>query len=214
MSRSHEKSDRIKQLSFHHNDDSDSGSSDGQSSTKNEDNYHKKNIIERTLPVSPSRTTDAKIHCPSKDKFSDNEQTKSVSDSEKISDETEKSMNSRDKQLQEIRSQIQSIKEQLEQKSQLVTLSERRQISQTKLDASQSEASDRSTPPKGAKRERETLDIVSNFRKKMREITKRSLKHRRNPPSDRTKSKCLDDDNLDLVDSDDWLSHKFEADDD
>lgn len=214
MSRSREKSDKIKQLSFHHNDDSDSNSSDGQSSNM-EDNYHKKTIVEKTSPENPSRSTDAQTNSPSQDndKSSNNEPLKSVSNSEKTTRETEKSMNSRDKQLQEIRSQIQTIKEQLEQKSQLVTLSEMRQISQTKLDSFQSETSKRLTPTKGAKRERETLDIVSNFRKKMREVSKRSLKHR-NPPIERTKSKYLDDDNLDLVDSDDWLSHKFEADDD
>lgn len=149
----------------------------------------------------------------------------------------------RERRLREIREQIRTIKKQFEIQSatKIRTLSDRRKskeqdssiISDSKSNSSkQSNVDDpdlaevqefRLATKKGRHRERETLELMENFKKKLKD-TKASLKQPDSPVCNRTVSPssalhgsvAADDqaelaEALELVDSDAWLRHRFDA---
>lgn len=208
MMASSEKNNRSKkQLSFYPDEDSDGHSNDSTEQTSSGSHVPKTTESDISVRKKADHLIDD-IKQADEDKSS-KKNVKSKKEDEDIGSNNFQS--SRDKKIQEIRAQIQDIRQQLEHKPEIVTLSEMRQRSQTNINDSQASdnSSKHSTPPKGAKRERETIDMVTNFRKRMKEATRKNL-----TLDDETKGdKKLDDvdDGLDLVDGDLWLTHKFEA---
>lgn len=151
-------------------------------------------------------------------------------------------LDEREKRLREIRAQIQEIKNKFADASQTKSLSERRrerelntssdsttrqqqldsgQISTESIDPDYNEVVTKIAEKKGRDRQRETKEMIEGFKKKLKEVSSKSNSERRQD-SDRNSRvevaqeeiedlKLLQD--LEKVDGDDWMNHKFQPQD-
>lgn len=132
------------------------------------------------------------------------------------SSQAEKSIDSKEKRLQEIRSQIQAIKKQMENSVAKDNSSKKRTTDDTcrsELEPASAGVDLMSDAKSGKDRQRKTVELVNNFRKKL----KQSSTIHKNPQSFRSddiKSGSDEIDELDKADGDEWLNHKFEPKDD
>jgi len=137
------------------------------------------------------------------------------------------SKNSREERLREVREQFQNLKKQFECASatKIRTLSERRGVKRTgdhgpgEGQSAESSVSNSIEREPGC-REHETIIMVQSFRKKLKEISRKPTNETRNHTQVKTSRKSRESDTddsqrlqqeLDMVDGDDWLCHKFEA---
>lgn len=124
------------------------------------------------------------------------------------------SVEGRERRLQEIKAQIEAIKKQMEN-SVAKEKSSRRRIkdsdaqTKTKRTSTINESEPDTEPEKGKNRQRDTIDLVNNFKKKLKQASAldgTSLKRK----LDNVESSPNEIDELDMVDGDSWLNHKFE----
>ena len=138
-----------------------------------------------------------------------------------------------EKKLIEIRAQIQELKRQFDSEEKSKPIAERRAQSDLRRQSGEEDAgSEKSTyrshpgariaTKKGPQRERETMDLVEKFRKKLKE---KALSDSRESPRQQpdpmghevhveSAVDLLDPDELDILDGiggDDWMEHRFEA---
>lgn len=214
---------KVKKLSFGQNSEDSESEKDDESS---------KNINSRAEPNKHVKTVVNEANVKQETSVDQKSPVRMKNIEIEVKDEQdEKSRAARDKErrLQEIRAQIQELKEQstkglLSSK----TLSKRRSAdssseqvveSNRKSSSTESRIELNNAPRKGSrKREQETLELLSRFKKKLKE----SVKEMNNPTRDSIcapKEKQLDESMLeeltylDKVDGDDWLRHKFKAED-
>lgn len=128
--------------------------------------------------------------------------------------ETEISAEEKKKRLQEIKAQIEAIKKQMENSVAKEKSSKRRledDPCDTKVEvASMNEESNRAVPTKDSKdRQRKTIELVTNFRKKLKQVSA-AHKNTHTCNSDHLGFSSGELDELDIVDGDEWLNHRFE----
>uniref|UniRef100_A0A6G1SJ88 Spliceosome-associated protein CWC27 homolog n=1 Tax=Aceria tosichella TaxID=561515 RepID=A0A6G1SJ88_9ACAR len=151
------------------------------------------------------------------------------------------SQDAREKKLREIRENFKKLKQKLENESatKIRTLSDRRRESlghgsplnvtqESKANSSKHssiEDPDRTSSgqelrlatKKGRQRERETIELMQQFKKKLKNASSEPNNHKEASfrINSRDETQSIDDEEtelaLDLVDGDDWLHHKFEA---
>lgn len=205
-----------KKLSFDHDEDDDGNSSEDENKPRV---GTLGSVIETSKPHIPEVKLDKPIEKvePKSERVDDG----SLSDDNVESGFTKDQTNDlKEKRLREIREQIQAIKQQIENQAELQTLSERRKTAEGCDNKDAGLNPDSSNKPDGTKvsrknknRERETVELVTDFRKRMKEASKSIKKPCRSmTPSDDDLE--ANPDLLALADSDDWLTHKFEAKDD
>lgn len=128
---------------------------------------------------------------------------------------TETSADDKEKRRQEIRAQIEAIKKQMED-SVAKKKSSKRRLEDDSCEAKVEDSSfmdeefNRALPARDKKdRQRKTIELVANFRKKLKQVSK----------ADKTSQACSSDhaglslgemDELDIPDGDEWLNHRFE----
>lgn len=143
------------------------------------------------------------------------EKGEEMTDSQDQRDEAE--LSDKERKLRDIRAQIQAIKEQIEQQdcetAKLISQPNRSLESvSTKRVSAQSDSNLQEPAPKRTKRrELETLELVDKFKRKLNEANKRA-KSGQSLEKTQIHAGLLDEEQLDVVDSLDWMSHKFEPD--
>lgn len=205
-------SENKKQLSFHPDDESDESDGPEDSSLKK----HEPKISNvNSIKASGTHVNQTEDQYEPDSSYEAETSKKSKNESV-VEEDAGDNVSTRDKKIQEIRAQIQAIKEQLEQKSKFETLSEKRSRTQTNSNDSKSTQSSDKVTLKGAKRERETLDMVTDFRKKMKEASKKTRNGHhsssRKVRDERSRNRVDNDDiDLELIDDDLWITHRFEV---
>lgn len=206
-----------KKLSFHQ-DDSDEEDSEDEKSIPND---LKSSDTSEYLKEGPTSKSDFIVNDFDKRENDSSEPTTSA-------DEKREEDEARKKRLQEVRAQFQNIKKQFECDSaiKIRTLSERRGLKRELLEndsncsteLQESSSRSRLSDKKCRDRERETVQVVQIFKKKLKEMSKKSTTSDDRPAlTSSDDAKKYDDDEarlaeeLDLVDGDSWLEHKFEA---
>lgn len=215
---------KSKKLSFYQDSDEDE-EVDEKSARKHDDE-----------PKRLNEKFDLKLESEQKEKYSSTAKQSEQSETKRIKLEKgecegEAEVDAREKRLREIRAQIQEIKKQIEGESDSKRLSARSQGSrQSEEGESKSNLSIQSQPDseeakvaprRGQDRERETMELVQKFKKKLKEKPSADLERpdkdakidEQKVETNGTLDLELDFDDFDKVDGDAWLQHKFEADD-
>lgn len=214
-----------KKLSFHPDDDDDDNYSDdndtnlhGSKDVKGRENQKCKQQSESELAKSDDLTFQGENTSLEAKQTDDYHKTIENPSGDEVDD--------REKRLREIRAQIQKIKEKIESETETKTLSERRQdrTSCDRHSTSLEKSADESQTKKSKLRERETIELVTNFKKKLKEAASTGDKNSRTKlvESQRDLDSMYEQDSetmdelarLESVDGDDWLRHKFVAEDD
>lgn len=125
--------------------------------------------------------------------------------------------NEKEKKLRQIRAEIQKFKEQLERESESKSAQDKKQAQhQSRNSSRESDLLDESdsivldiAPKKSKRREKETIDLLTNFKKKLKSVSEntKTLEPQKFDQVDDLEDPAQ----LDQVDGDDWLTHKFEA---
>lgn len=131
----------------------------------------------------------------------------------------------KEKRLREIRTQIQNIKQQIEDEQETKTSSKRRQCSSpgdiedfnnlSSLQQNFCMSDIKIATEKGKHREHKTIELVRNFKQKLKEASlekEKSQIEEKKLVEDEFKTDELAE--LDKVDGDQWLKHRFETEDD
>lgn len=218
---------KVKKLSFYQDDSDDE---DIQDQLTPDNGSADKRDAQINAPNVSNVTSDLKTE-PTKRTIQDDVGNK-TSDSEgdskrmRLEESTKSPEDEREKRLRELRSQIQNIRRQIESETETKTLSAKHeQVQKTTIevrnrdDANTSMTPEQTTdglririaPAKGRQREKETLQLVHNFKRKLREASKKSSNERRDVKTDDDHQHDNDLDLLDKVDGDEWLSHRFKS---
>lgn len=217
---------KSKKLSFYNEDDSDNENDegDGPEARQTPVEFAKPYDlnVEPSTSVRASSSSFVTIPEEANESPTDKDNEPTLSEDDKIV--------AKERRLREIKAEIQSLKEQIEKGSETKINSDKiREESgreaefRRRLDGSSTEEVKESiNPPKWKKnkhREQKTIELVTNFRKELKEASKRSRDTRlENHPKKTKVDQAIDADDLDLaaldeLDDDAWMAHKFEADD-
>jgi len=142
-----------------------------------------------------------------------------------VADQVDEKISDKERRLMEIRAQILSIKQKIETESETKTLAERRKASikasseeislkEESIDGGASDNYSKIAPKRSKDRERETIEMVARFKKRLKQAASNPTKSSHGQPTLPTNYEADDLALLEKLDSDEWLSHKFEANDD
>lgn len=202
-------SNKTKKLSFYYEDDDESDCDDKKlvsDKSSSQIEHHKSESLHAQDNSVDKKIDSTLLTTPSGDT--------SEIDLEKTGEEDVSSVEERARRLQEIKAQIEAIKKQMEnsvtkEKSSRRGIKDNDAFPKTKLTSPINESEPDQAPERGKSRQRDTIDLVNNFKKKLKQA---SASDRISPKrrSDKVETSPNEIDELDMVDGDSWLNHKFE----